>query len=66
MDLVGLRARSTFLADLEFVELGRLTGKIGSRAAWSSAKHPLRWRCWQMCGNVADITIILWPVSVLV
>jgi hypothetical protein len=48
MDLVDLRARSTFLVDLEFAELARLAEKIGSgavilgsRATWSSAKHPL-------------------------
>jgi hypothetical protein len=49
MDLVDLRARSTFMGDLEFTELGRLARKIGSiaiflgsGAAWSSAKQALR------------------------
>jgi hypothetical protein len=32
MDLVDLRARSTFMGDLEFTELGRLARKIGSIA----------------------------------
>ena len=34
MDLVDLRARSKFLADLEFVELGRLARKIRSRSVF--------------------------------
>lgn len=48
MDLVDLGARSKFLADLEFTEMGHLAGKnlerisfLGPRAAWSFAKHPL-------------------------
>jgi hypothetical protein len=34
MDLVDLRARSKFLADLEFMELGCLAGKIRSRSVF--------------------------------
>lgn len=49
MDLVDLRARSMFFADLKFAELDRLAEKTGSRAfffgsgaTWSSAKQALR------------------------
>jgi hypothetical protein len=48
MDLADLGARSMFLTDLEFAELECLAEKIGSglgflgsRATWSSIKHPL-------------------------
>jgi hypothetical protein len=62
MNLVDLGARSKFLTNIEFAELDCLAEKIGSRAAWSSAKHPLHLFypfCYYIyCGSISYLKIM--------
>jgi hypothetical protein len=56
MDLLDLGARSAFLADLEFAEMGRLAEKFGIRDVFSWI-----WSCMKLCQTPPKCILNLIP-----